>query len=79
MERQTVQYKWKIIAWNALRKDDKNFDRKTWTLNESRWFDSKRACIKDFKETTRNGYDIVDSWGTEEFLLKRKVMPPVNI
>ena len=34
MERQTVQYKWKIIAWNALRKDDKNFDRKTWTLNE---------------------------------------------
>ena len=33
MERQTVQYKWKIIAWNALRKDDKN--RKTWTLNEN--------------------------------------------
>ena len=28
MERQTVQYKWKIIAWNALRKDDKNFDQK---------------------------------------------------
>ena len=35
MERQTVQNKRKIIAWNALRKDDKN--RKTWTLNESLW------------------------------------------
>lgn len=73
MDCQGVQYKWKIIAWNALQKDEEN--PKTWTLNESRWFDNKRVCIKDFREVTRNGYDFADSWGTKEILLKRRVMP----
>lgn len=66
MNCQGVQYKWKIIAWSALKKDEKN--SKTWTLNE-------KACIKDFREVTRNGYDFADSWGTKEILLKRRVMP----
>uniref|UniRef100_A0A8W8MJR0 Uncharacterized protein n=1 Tax=Magallana gigas TaxID=29159 RepID=A0A8W8MJR0_MAGGI len=61
------------ISWSALKKDEKN--PKTWTLNESRWFDNKTACIKDFREVTRNGYDFADSWGTKEILLKRRVMP----
>ena len=74
MDSQRVQYKWKIIAWNVLRKEDKNFDQKTWTLQESQWFDSKKTCIKDFKSVTKNGYDVVDSWGISEYLLKRTVM-----
>jgi hypothetical protein len=73
MDRQRVQYKWKIIAWNALRKDDKDFEQKTRTLNESQWFDNKKVCIKNFKEVIRNGCDIVDSWGTAEYLFKRKI------
>lgn len=32
---------------------------------------------KDFKEVkvTLNGYDLTNSWGTKEFLSKRRVMP----
>ena len=43
------------------------------------WFDSRRACIKDFKEATRNGYDIVDSWGTEEYLLNVESCPSEHL
>lgn len=57
MDCQRIQYKQKIMAWNAFSKDQKN--HKTWTLNESHQFDNKKACIpvKDFKEGSRNGYD----------------------
>lgn len=71
METIGKQYKWKILAWNALR----NSDSKKWTLQESQWFDKKEDCIIDFKEKTRAGYDIADSWGSEEYLLKRRIMP----
>lgn len=37
METKEKQYKWKIVAWNAL----KNSDKKKWTLQESQWFDKK--------------------------------------
>lgn len=65
------QYKWKILAWSALR----NSDNKKWTLQESKWFDKKQECINDFKEKMKNGYDVVDSWGSEEYLMKRRIMP----
>lgn len=71
METKRKQYKWKILAWNALR----NSDSKKWTLQESQWFDKKEDCIIDFKEKTRADYDITDSWGSEEYLLKRRIMP----
>lgn len=48
---------------------------KKWTLLESQWFDKKEECIADFQEKMKEGYDIVDSWGSEEYLLKRKTMP----
>lgn len=36
--------------------------KKTWTLNESRWFDNKKKpCIKDFKEENLNSYDFADN------------------
>lgn len=35
--------------------------KKTWTLNESRWFDNKKPCIKDFKEENLNSYDFADN------------------
>lgn len=57
----------------CIKKDEKT--PKTWTLNQSRWFDNKKACIEDFREVTRNGYDIADAWGTEGILLERRVMP----
>lgn len=41
MESKGKQYKWKILAWNALR----NSDSKKWTLQESQWFDKKEDCI----------------------------------
>ena len=69
MATQEKQYKWKILAWSALRKKEKN-----WTMQESQWFDRKEDCIVDFKEKMRNGYDIADSWGSEEYILKRRIM-----
>lgn len=71
METKEKQYKWKIVAWSAL----KNSDNKTWTIQESQWFDKKQACINDFKENMKNGYDVADSWGSEEYLMKRCIMP----
>lgn len=47
--------------------------KKTWTLNESRWFDNKKKpCIKDFKEENLNSYDFADNWGTAQY--ERRVM-----
>lgn len=57
MESKGKQYKWKILAWNALR----NSDSKKWTLQESQWFDNKEDYIIFFKEKTRASYDIGDS------------------
>lgn len=57
MDCQRLYYKWKIIAWSALKKDDEK-NQKLWILNESCWFGNKKACIKDFKEVTRNGDEI---------------------
>ena len=57
----------------CTKKRPKNVDFKRKSL-----VDSRRACIKDFKEATRNSYDIVDiveNWGTAEYLLKRRFMP----
>jgi hypothetical protein len=68
METQGKQYKWEILAWSAIRRDGKK-----WTLQESQWFNKKEDCITDFKQ--KMSYDIVDSWGSEEYLLKRRVMP----
>lgn len=45
MEHQKTQYKWEILAWNALKKHSKK-----WTLHKSDWFDKKEDCIIDFKE-----------------------------
>lgn len=70
METQGKRYKWKILAWSALRRNEKK-----WKLQESRWFDKKEDCIANFKEKMKNGYDISDSWGSEEYLLKPRVMP----
>lgn len=49
METKEKQYKWKIVAWSAL----KNSENKTWTIQESQWFDKKQACINDFKENMK--------------------------
>lgn len=70
METQEKQYKWKILAWNALRRNERK-----WTLLESQWFDKKEDCIADFKEKMKKGYSIADSWGSEEYILKRRIMP----
>lgn len=67
MKTQGKQYKWKIVAWNALRRNEKK-----WTLQESQWFNRKRECIANVKEKMKNGYDSLES---EEYLLKRRVMP----
>lgn len=70
MEYQQTQYKWEILAWSALKKD-----KEKWTLHESKWFNKKEDCIIDFKEKIQRGYGIVDSWGSEEYIIKRKVIP----
>ena len=70
MEALRKQYKWKILAWSAVRRNEKK-----WTLHESQWFSKKEDCIADFKENMRNGYDVADSWASEEYLLKRRIMP----
>lgn len=44
----------------CIRKDEKNLK----TLNQSHWFDNKKACVKDFKKVTWNGYNFADTWGT---------------
>jgi hypothetical protein len=64
------QYKWKVLVWNCISKE-----KEKWTLLESQWFDNKEDCIADFKVKTKEGYDVVDCWGFEEYLLKRRVMP----
>lgn len=74
MDSQRTQYKWEIIAWSAQRLQ-KESEKKTWVLQESHWFDRKADCIKDFQTAIKHGYDIVDSWGSDEYLLKRRVMP----
>lgn len=70
METQVSQYKWKVLAWNSLRRNEKK-----WTLQEGQWFDKKEDCIADFKDKMKKGYSIADCWGSEEYLLKRRVMP----
>lgn len=69
MEYQQTQYKWVILAWSTLNKDEKK-----WILQESDWFDKKNDCVNNFKEKTKRGYDIVDSWGYEEYIIKRKIL-----
>jgi hypothetical protein len=71
MEYRQTQYKWEILAWSALKKDGKK-----WVLHESDWFNKKEDCIKNLQEKTERGYDIADSLGSEEYILKRKVIPP---
>jgi hypothetical protein len=73
MDSQRTQYKWEIVAWSALRLT-KESEKKTWVLQESHWFDRKADCIKDFQTVIKHGYDLADSWGSEVYLLKRKVM-----
>lgn len=53
----------KIIALSALKNYGHSMSVDGLTIN----------CTKDFKEVTRNGYDFADSFGTKEFLLKRRV------
>lgn len=50
------------------KKDETNIKKKKETLNERR-SKKKKACMKDFKEVTRNSYDFADRWGTDEVLL----------
>lgn len=69
MSKHFAQYKWKVLAWNCIGKD-----KKKWTLLESQWFDKKEDCITDFKEKMTEGYDVADCWGSEEYLLKRRIM-----
>lgn len=47
MDCKSKQYKRKIIALSALEKVETP-PLKTWTLNESRWFDNKKALYKRF-------------------------------
>jgi hypothetical protein len=70
METREKQYKWKILAWSAIRRDEKK-----WTSQESQWFDKKEDCIANFKEKMENRYDVADSWWSKEYILKRRVMP----
>lgn len=48
MDCKSKQYKRKIIALSALEKVENPPPLKTWTLNESRWFDNKKALYKRF-------------------------------
>lgn len=50
MDCKSKQYKRKIIALSALEKVETPppLPLKTWTLNESRWFDNKKALYKRF-------------------------------
>lgn len=53
------------------KKDETNIKKKKKkkeTLNERR-SKKKKACMKDFKEVTRNSYDFADRWGSDEVLL----------
>jgi hypothetical protein len=68
MEYQQKQYKWELLAWSALKKDSKKS-----TLHKSDWFNRREDCIINFKEKIQRGYDIADSWGSEEYIIKRKV------
>lgn len=63
METQGKQYKWKIVAWSALRYSDKI----QCTLQKSQWFDQKKYCIADLKEKMKN--DVADSWGLKNTYL----------
>lgn len=54
MDSQRTQYKWKIVACSALRLS-KESEKKTWTLQESQWFDRKADCIKDFQTVIKLG------------------------
>lgn len=48
MDCKSKQYKRKIIALSALEKVENPPPPQTWTLNESRWFDNKKALYKRF-------------------------------
>lgn len=48
MDCKSKQYKRKIIALSALEKVETPPPLKTWTLNESRWVDNKKALYKRF-------------------------------
>lgn len=37
--------------------------------------DQNKDCIADFKGKMKTGYDVADSWGSKEYLLKRRIMP----
>ena len=69
MSKHLTQYKWKVLAWYCIGKD-----KKKWAHLESQWFDKKEDCKTDFNKMTE-GYDVADCWGSEDYLLKRRIVP----
>lgn len=56
------QYKWMVVIMYSEGEED--------IVLESRWFDSKKACKKDF-----DGYSLPDSFGSREYIIRRREIP----
>lgn len=58
------QYKWMVVIMYSDGEED--------ILLESRWFDSKKACKKDFDQIIlKDGYSLPDSCKSREYIIRR--------
>jgi hypothetical protein len=64
----SYQYKWLVVI--TFRNGEES------PLLESRWFDSKIECKRDFNQRVlKEGYDLPDSCGSKEYIVRRKEIP----
>ena len=62
------QYKWAIYV--IIRGEESHTP-----YLQSIWFDKKKDCIHNYiSYIKKKGYDIPDSYGSKEYILKRKVI-----
>lgn len=62
------QYKWMVVIMYSDGEED--------ILLESRWFDSKKACKKDFDQIIlKDGYSLPDSCASREYIIRRREIP----
>ena len=62
------QYSWQIVVWHAVSSPS------PWIMYQSdQWFDSKAACMKDFRDKCSN-YDSPDCWTCREVIVSRTLV-----
>ena len=63
------EFRWKVKAFFATRQEEGD-----WTLQKGEWFDLPKDCLHQYKKMIQRGYDLADCWGTEHYLVMRRLL-----